>query len=206
MGSHTGLDSQNRHLSLTRSRARPGGMRRSIANDRRLHSSATSEAEAVFDPVVPFSKKPNTKYGSAAFHAIMMGAAALGSSIFGYAAAVRRQKTASRMLAKRHREAPCGEWMSHICLGIDRGDLARSLEGMVSSHLDRLQSLGLLRGRRMDVAIDMHLIRRWDRKHEAELVRSKSKGRTGTFERYVCGAVRQAGRAAGAGAAAHACP
>ena len=89
------------------------------------------------------------------------------------------------MLAKRHREAPCGEWMSHICLGIDPGDLARSLEGMVSSHLDRLQSLGLLRGRRMDVAIDMHLIRRWDRKHEAELVRSKSKGRTGTFERYV---------------------
>ena len=31
----------------------------------------------------------------------------------------------------------------------------------------------------------MHLIRRWDRKHGAELVRSKSKGRTGTFERYV---------------------
>ena len=163
----------------------PRGMRRSIANDRRLHSSATSEAEAVFDPVVPFSKKPNARYGPAAFHAIMMGAAALGSSIFGYAAAVRRWKTASRMLAKRHREAPCGEWMSHICLGIDPGDLARSLEGMISSHLDRLQSLGMLRGKQVDIAIDMHLIRRWDRKHGAELVRSKSKGRTGTFERYV---------------------
>ena len=163
----------------------PRGMRRSIANDRRLHSSATSEAEAVFDPVVPFSKKPNARYGPAAFHAIMMGAAALGASIFGYAAAVRRWKTASCMLAKRHREAPCGEWMSHICLGIDPGDLARSLEGMISSHLDRLQSLGMLRGKQVDIAIDMHLIRRWDRKHGAELVRSKSKGRTGTFERYV---------------------
>ena len=43
----------------------PRGMRRSIANDRRLHSSATSEAEAVFDPVVPFSKKPNARYGPA---------------------------------------------------------------------------------------------------------------------------------------------
>ena len=75
--------------------------------------------------------------------------------------------------------------MSHICLGIDPGDLARSLEGMISSHLDRLQSLGLLRGKQVDIAIDMHLIRRWDRKHGAELVRSKSKGRTGTFERYV---------------------
>ena len=37
----------------------PGDMQRSIANDRRLHSSATGEAEAVFDPIVPFSKKPN---------------------------------------------------------------------------------------------------------------------------------------------------
>ena len=163
----------------------PRGMRRSLANNRRLRSSATSEAEAVFDPIVPLSKKPNARYGSAAFHAIMMGAAALGASIFGYTAAVRRWKTASCMLAKRHREAPCGEWMSHICLGIDPGDLARSLEGMISSHLDRLQSLGLLRGKQVDIAIDMHLIRRWDRKHGAELVRSKSKGRTGTFERYV---------------------
>ena len=86
------------------------------------------------------------------------------------------------MLAKRHREAPCGEWMSHICLGIDPGDLEGRLKEL-SSHLDRLQSLGMLRGKQVDIAIDMHLIRRWDRK--LELVRSKSKGRTGTFERYV---------------------
>ena len=31
----------------------------------------------------------------------------------------------------------------------------------------------------------MHLIRHWDRKHGAELVRSKSKGKTGSFERYI---------------------
>ena len=155
----------------------------SLANNRRLRSSATSEAEAVFDPIVPLSKKPNARYGPAAFHAIMMGAAALGA-FFGYTAAVQMEDGLMHA-AKRHREAPCGEWMSHICLGIDPGDLARSLEGMISSHLDRLQSLGLLRGKRMDIAIDMHLIRRWDHKHGAELVRSKSKGRTGTFERYV---------------------
>ena len=139
----------------------------------------------MLDPIVPFSKKPNARYGSTTFHASMMGTAALGASIFEYAATVLRWKTAPCMLAKRHREAPCGEWMSHIYLGIDPGDLARSLEGMISSHLDRLQPLGLLRGKQVDVAIDMRLIRRWDRKHEAELVRSKSKGRTGTFERYV---------------------
>ena len=133
----------------------PRGMRRSLANDWRLRSSATSEAEAVFDPIVPFSKKPNARYGPAAFHAIMMGAAALGASIFGYTAAVRRWKTVSCMLAKRHREAPCSEWMSHICLGIDPGDLARSLETTLSPHPDRLQSPGLLCGRQVDVVIDM---------------------------------------------------
>ena len=37
----------------------------------------------------------------------------------------------------------------------------------------------MLAGRKMDVAIDMHLIPRWDRKHGAEVVRSKSKGKTG---------------------------
>ena len=77
---------------------------------------------------------------------------------------------------------------------------------MISSHLDRLQSLGLLRGKQMDIAIDMHLIRRWDRKHGAELVRSKSKGRTGTFERYVVAQCVRPGVQLALRAAAHACP
>ena len=63
--------------------------------------------------------------------------------------------------------------------------MAKSLEKAMSANLERLQSLGLLSGKRIDIAIDMHLIRRWDRKHGAELVRSKSKGKTGSFERYI---------------------
>ena len=63
--------------------------------------------------------------------------------------------------------------------------MAKSLEKAMSANLDRLQSLRLLSGKRIDIAIDMHLIRRWDRKHGAELVRSKSNGKTGSFERYI---------------------
>ena len=63
--------------------------------------------------------------------------------------------------------------------------MAKSLEKAMSANLDRLQSLGLLSGKRIDIAIDMHLIRRWDRKHGAELVRSMSKGKTGSFERCI---------------------
>ena len=113
----------------------------------------------------------------------MMGAAALGISIFGYTAAVRRWTTASCMLARGHREYPLGS--GSCILRVDPYGMAKSLEKAMSANLERLQSLGLLSGKRIDIAIDMHLIRRWDRKHGAELVRSKSKGKTGSFERYI---------------------
>ena len=57
----------------------------------------------------------------------MMGAAALGVSIFGYTAAVRRWTTASCMLARGHRESPCGEWISNICLRVDPYGMAKYL-------------------------------------------------------------------------------
>ena len=89
------------------------------------------------------------------------------------------------MLARGHRESPRGEWISNICLRVDPYGMGKSLEKAMSANLDRLQSLGLFSGKRVDIAIDIHLIRRWDRKHGAELVRSKSKGKTGSFERYI---------------------
>ena len=160
-------------------------MQRGLANNPQQRASVMNDVEGVFNPNIPFSKKPNAKYGHAVFHAIMMGAAALGASIFGYTAAVRRWTTASYMLARGHRESPCGEWISNICLRVDPYGMAKSLEKAMSANLDRLQSLRLLSGKRIDIAIDMHLIRRWDRKHGAELVRSKSNGKTGSFERYI---------------------
>ena len=160
-------------------------MQRGLANNPQQRASVMKDVEGVFDPNIPFSKKPNAKYGPAVFHAIMMGAASLGASIFGYTAAVRRWTTASCMLARGHREYPCGEWISNICLRVDPYGMAKSLEKAMSANLERLQSLRLLSGKRIDIAIDMHLIRRWDRKHGAELVRSKSKGKTGSFERYI---------------------
>ena len=160
-------------------------MQRCLANDPRQRASVMKDVEGVFNPHIPFSKKPNARYGPAIFHAIMMGAAALGVSIFGYTAAVRRWTTASCMLARGHRESPCGEWISNICLRVDPYGMAKSLEKVMSANLERLQSLRLFAGKRVDIAIDMHLIPRWDRKHGAELVRSKSKGKTGSFERYI---------------------
>ena len=170
---------------MTDSSLLTNSMQRGLANNPQQRASVMKDVEGVFDPNIPFSKKPNAKYGPAIFHAIMMGATALGVSIFGYTAATRRWTTASYMLARGHREYPCGEWISNICLRVDPYGMAKSLEKVMAANLERLQSLRLLSGKRIDIAIDMHLIRRWDRKHGAELVRSKSKGKTGSFERYI---------------------
>ena len=83
-------------------------MQRGFVNNSRQRASVMNDVEDVFDPNIPFSKKPNARYGPAVFHAIMMGAAALGVSIFGYTEATRRWTTASCMLARGHREAPYG--------------------------------------------------------------------------------------------------
>ena len=68
----------------------PKGIRRCIASNPRRRASAMTDVEDAFNPNIPFSKKPNARHGPVLFHAIVMGAAALGVSIFGHAAAARR--------------------------------------------------------------------------------------------------------------------
>ncbi len=43
----------------------------------------------------------------------------------------------------------------------------------------------ITRGQKLDAAIDMHLIPRYDKKYGGELVRSRKKGGTHVFERYI---------------------
>ena len=59
-------------------------MQRGLANNPQQRASVMNDVEGVFNPNIPFSKKPNARYGPAVFHVIMMGVAALGASIFGY--------------------------------------------------------------------------------------------------------------------------
>ena len=161
------------------------GARRAPKNNRRLRGKVGDELAAAFDPNVPFSKKPNARYAPAEFYSAMSGAASIGVSVYGYAAAARRQKTASQGLAKGHRRAPSGEWMCNICQRIDPEALTRAFEEKVASHVGRLQSLGLMRGKTVDIATGMHLREHWHTEHGADLVRSKSGGKTGLFARYV---------------------
>ena len=161
------------------------GIRRCIASNPGRRASAMKDVEDTFNPNIPFSKKPNARHGPALFHAIMMGAAALGVSILDMLRPHGDRRQPHTCLPEAAASPPCGERISNICPRVDPYGMAKSLEKAVSANLERLQSLGLLAGKRADIAVDMHLIRRRDRKHGAEPVRSKSKGKTGSFERYI---------------------
>ena len=166
------------------SRIIPPHVIRAMKNDPRTGRSVMDEAAGVAGPAVPVARKPNASYGMADFHGIMIAACVLGVSAFGYAAAVRRIVTDRRKLDRSHRMHPCGEWIRRVIAGADARRLAESFARKISAQLAALEELGMLSGR-MDVAIDMHLIPRWDAVKTGELVRSKAKRGTTWFERYV---------------------
>ena len=55
----------------------------------------------------------------------------------------------------------------------------------VRVHLDAMHELGQVADEWMTIAIDMHLIPRWDKKSGTDLTRSRRKNSTGTFERDI---------------------
>ena len=165
---------------------------RAIKNDPRMGNGIMNEAAGVIGPAVPVARKPNATYGMADFHRIMIAACVLGISAFGYAAAVRRILTDRRKLDRNHRVFPCGEWIRNVIARVDAPLLTGSFASKISEQVSILKGLGVLSGR-MDVAIDMHLIPRWDTKKTADLARSKMKSGTTWFERYVTVQVVKAG-------------
>ena len=65
-------------------------------------------------------------------------------------------------------------------------DVYKCFAGTVSLQIGQLREMRLLKkGQEIDVAIDMHLIPRYDKRYGAELVRSKAKDGTHVFERYI---------------------
>ena len=157
---------------------------RAMNNNPKVGKRVMDEAAGVVGPAVPVARRPNASYGMADFHRIMIAACVLGISAFGYAAAIRRIVTGRCNLASNHRVLPCGEWIRNAVARTDASLLTESFTGKISAQLGALRNLGLVSGR-MDVAMDMHLIPRWNAKKTGDLVRSKMKSGTTWFERYV---------------------
>lgn len=155
-----------------------------MKNDSRMRDGIRAEAAGVMEPAVPVSKRHNATYKMADFHRIMLAACVLGISAFGYAASIRRIVTSRRGLEGGHRTSPCGEWIRNVIAHVDAQLLTDSFTRKISQQVAVLMGMGMIRGR-IDVAIDMHLIPRWDARKTADLARSKMKSGTTWFERYM---------------------
>ena len=84
-----------------------------------------------------------------------------------------------------HRTAPTDEWFNGILSKTDKTEMMNDFAGSLCVQLDAMHELGQVADEVMTVAIDMHLIPRWDKKPGMDLARSRRKNGTGTFERYI---------------------
>ncbi len=82
-------------------------------------------------------------------------------------------------------DTPSDRWIASAIKGIEQDAIQHTLEDKIARHLETLKRLGRFPKKGLDMAIDMHLIPRYDRVPGAELTRSKYKNGTKYFERYM---------------------
>lgn len=108
---------------------------------------------------------------------IMADAAACTASAGGYAAAVRAR-------SGENPDAPGDEWVRKAFLRADTAVVGAAMEGAISQQLTELKECGAI-GDTVTVAIDKHLIARYDKRPGPGLLRSKRKKGTMHFEAYI---------------------
>ena len=107
---------------------------------------------------------------------IMAAASVRKSSVGGHAAALRAQSDDDS-------NAPGDEWVRKAYARADVEMVGAAFNGIISGQFEILRKVvGLIP---ITIAIDKHLIPRYDKRYGAELVRSKRKKGTGKFEAYI---------------------
>lgn len=130
---------------------------------------------------VHVSGRHNAVYDAGDFNRAMVHACAQNGQISGCAESSR-----SMPADGQHSRSPSDQWLLKVAGNSSASEILDGFCGTVRSHLRKLYEMGLLKqGQALDVAVDMHLIPRYDKSYGAELVRSKAKDGTYVFERYI---------------------
>ena len=156
-------------------------LRRDMLNNPRIYQSVLETVETGMAPSIRVSDRHNAVYGAGDFIEGMVRASLRDGKVAGCS-------QSARLIAAAYgaRRRPSDEWMRQVALRSDAAGIQENFEATVAAQLDSLyRTRALGRGQKIDVAIDMHLIPRYDRRHGEELVRSKARGKTGLFERYI---------------------
>ena len=85
----------------------------------------------------------------------------------------------------RYCDTPSDRGFASAIKGIEQDAIQCAFEEKVIGQLDTFKRLDRFPKKELDIAIDMHLIPRYDRVPDEELTRSKYKNGTTYFERYI---------------------
>ena len=100
-----------------------------------------------------------------------MGATTTGSSVGSVASTVRNRMERIIDADTHHRTTPSDEWFNGILSKTDKTEMMNDFASSVRVHLDAMHEFGQVADEVMTVAIDMHLIPRWDKKPGTDLTR-----------------------------------
>ena len=158
-------------------------MRREMSNNPRMREYVVAGLENVVGMLAGTSSRPNAVYGVSDLNKGMMRAAVQDASVGGCANGVRVSRESFGI--KEGRAVPSDEWFRSILSSVDEKELIQVLATVVSLQLGELNRLGLLPRDGLVIAIDMHLIPRYDRIRGPHLTRSRGKNGITYFERYI---------------------
>jgi len=147
-----------------------------MLNNPRIYQDILEDVDDGMSPCIGVSEGRNAAYGADDFSRCMVRASLHNGQVAGCTASERDMRD----------RGPTDEWMRSTAAKSDPGGILDCFAATVRRQLIRLREMGMLGdGEGLEVAIDMHLIPRYDKSHGAELVGSKHKAGTNLFERYI---------------------
>lgn len=150
---------------------------REFKNNLTVRANIMKHLEDAISPLVDISTKHNALYDVQDFNRGIIRAVCADSSVGGCASGVSAGNCA--------RISPSDEWFRRRLATMDTDNVQKMFKESVSKQILKLKQLNLLPKDGMVVAIDMHLIPRYDRTRGEELTRSRYKNGTKYFERYI---------------------
>ena len=179
-----------------------GSIGREIKNNPNMYHHA-SELSGTIEKMVHLRSKKNSVYGVYDLNAGMIRAAMLNASVGSCANSMRVtsddddtdcgvDKAGNNDYYNNKKDhtgidfaVPCDRWFADALSRVDVDDAIRYFTKCAVSHLKRVTRRRNIPKDGLTVAIDTHLIPRYDRKPGPELTRSRQKSGTTYFERYM---------------------
>ncbi len=158
-------------------------MEREIKNNSGIRAAVTSGMVNAIAQLIGVSDRYNSMYGMGDFTDMVMRAAYRNASIGGCATSLVAARAA--VGGGGISRTPSDEWFRVRLAAVDPDAVQAVFMAAVVDQLRTLKKLGKLPKDGLVIAIDAHLICRYDRTRGAELARSRYKNGTMFFERYV---------------------